>query len=196
MLSKVWRFLWYRDSGPLIVSRLQQVEHEAVATFLIDRAGGHTAEVVAMTTTDRGDAVLVLKPPPGIAAMVQWDEAHLIDAWRQLSSLRTAGVAHGALDATSLEVDGHGRVVVAELTAVTVSAAPELLHRDVAALLLLTAISLGVEAAVPLATRAIGAEEVDRRRALPPTGGRDAVAAASSQTLEARLRRVAQHDRR
>jgi uncharacterized membrane protein YbhN (UPF0104 family) len=161
LLAKTWRFLWYRDSGPLILSRLQQVEHEAVATFLVNRTGGRTPEVVAMTTTDRGDAVLVLKPPAGLASLVHWDEAHLEDAWRQLASLRAAGVAHGALDATTLEVDGRGDIVVDQLATATVSAAPEHLHRDVAALLTLTAMSTGVDAAVAMGVRSVGRDALD-----------------------------------
>jgi uncharacterized protein (TIRG00374 family) len=160
LFAKTWRFLWYRDSGPLIVSRLQQVEHEAVATFLVQRTGARTSDVVAMTTTGRGDAVLVLKPPAGMSAMVRWDEAHLADAWRQLVSLRSAGVAHGALDATTLGVDGAGDVVVNQLGTATVSAAPELLRRDVAALLTMTALSLGVEAAVAVAMRVVDRDEL------------------------------------
>src|SRR5205823_3474479 len=146
--AKTWRFLWYRDSGPLIISRLQQIEHEAVATFLVKRTGARTSEVVAMTTTDRGDAVLVLKPPAGLAALVRFDEPQLAQAWRQLVSLRSAGVAHGGLDATTLEVDGHGDIVVDQLGTAAVSATPELLHRDVACLLTLSAVSVGVDVAV------------------------------------------------
>jgi uncharacterized membrane protein YbhN (UPF0104 family) len=160
LLAKTWRFLWYRDSGPLIVSRLQQVEHEAVATFLVAREGAHVPDVVAMTTTDRGDAVLVMKPPSGLTSMVHWDERHLDDAWRQLVSLRAAGVAHGSLDATTLDIDGSDSVVVTQLNTATVSAAPELFCRDVAAMLTLTAISLGVDAAVPLAAHAIGSDDL------------------------------------
>ncbi len=160
LVAKTWRFLWYRDSGPLIVSRLQQVEHEAVTTFLVKRTGARAPDVVAMTTTDRGDAVLVLKPPAGLASVVCWDEPHLEEAWRQLASLRAAGVAHGALDATTLEVDTRGDVVVDQLATATVSAAPENLHRDVAALLTLTALSVGVDAAVPIGVRAVGPDEL------------------------------------
>ena len=40
VLAKVWRFCFYRDSGPtLILDRLQQVEHEAYLTLMAGRAG-------------------------------------------------------------------------------------------------------------------------------------------------------------
>ena len=42
MLAKLWRFCFYRDSGPtLIVDRIQQVEHEAYLTSMAaGRCGG------------------------------------------------------------------------------------------------------------------------------------------------------------
>ncbi|HEY2814355.1 MAG TPA: lysylphosphatidylglycerol synthase transmembrane domain-containing protein, partial [Acidimicrobiales bacterium] len=160
LLAKTWRFLWYRDSGPLIVSRLQQVEHEAVAAFLVTRSGARTPAIVAMTMTDRGDAVLVLKPPPGLVSLVHWDEAHLVQAWRQLSSLRAAGIAHGSLDGTTLELDAAGNVVVDQLTTAIVSAGEDQLHKDAVALLTLSAISIGPDRAVRIAVDAIGSENL------------------------------------
>ena len=40
VLAKLWRFCFYRDSGPtLILDRLQQVEHEAYLTMMAGRTG-------------------------------------------------------------------------------------------------------------------------------------------------------------
>jgi hypothetical protein len=37
VLAKLWRFCFYRDSGPtLILDRLQQVHHEAFLTLMAD----------------------------------------------------------------------------------------------------------------------------------------------------------------
>jgi glycosyltransferase 2 family protein len=48
VLAKLWRFCFYRDSGPtLILDRLQQVEHEAYMTFMVGRAGVLVPEVLA-----------------------------------------------------------------------------------------------------------------------------------------------------
>jgi hypothetical protein len=34
VFSKMWRYLWYRDTGPsFTLSRLQQVEHEALVSW-------------------------------------------------------------------------------------------------------------------------------------------------------------------
>ena len=135
------------------MSRLQQAEHEAVAIFLVERTGAGTPDVVAMTSTDRGDAVLVLEAAVRtLRSLLQWDEAHLVAAWHQLASLRAAGVAHGALDATTLEVDANGDVVVDQLDdRHRQCSRPSMLHRDVAALLTLTALSVGADAAIPIA---------------------------------------------
>src|SRR6185312_9604251 len=49
VLAKLWRFCFYRDSGPtLILDRLQQVEHEAYLTFMAGRAGVLVPEVLAV----------------------------------------------------------------------------------------------------------------------------------------------------
>ena len=115
-----------------VVPRQRSADREPAAT---DRArggrhvsghaeGARTPDVVAMVMTDRGDAVLVLKPPPGLSSVVQWDEDHLESVWRQLVALRAGGVAHGWLDSTSIELDGAGDVVIDHLTYATVSARP------------------------------------------------------------------------
>jgi hypothetical protein len=49
VLAKLWRFCFYRDSGPtLILDRLQQVEHEAFLTLVAERAGVSVPEVLAV----------------------------------------------------------------------------------------------------------------------------------------------------
>ena len=67
LLSKAFRFIFYRDSGPtLTFTRLQQVEHEAYLTLL---AGSHGVDaptvMIAARAGPRRDAVLVTRPPSG-----------------------------------------------------------------------------------------------------------------------------------
>src|SRR5262245_22481774 len=67
VLAKLWRFCFYRDSGPtLIVDRLQQVEHEAYLTFMAGRAGVLVPEVLAVGRFGPSrDAALVTRLPEG-----------------------------------------------------------------------------------------------------------------------------------
>ena len=69
LLAKVWRFLWYRDSGPtLLLTRLQQVEHEAYLTLAARHAGVHAPDVLVAASAPSGDeALLVTVAPPGRA---------------------------------------------------------------------------------------------------------------------------------
>jgi glycosyltransferase 2 family protein len=64
VLAKLWRFCFYRDSGPtLILDRLQQVEHEAFVTLMAGRAGVQVPEVVAVGRFGPSrDAALVTSP--------------------------------------------------------------------------------------------------------------------------------------
>jgi uncharacterized membrane protein YbhN (UPF0104 family) len=67
LLSKTFRFLLYRDSGPtLALTRRQQVEHEAFVVMMAKRTGARTPDVVAAGPVGpANDAVLVTTPPPG-----------------------------------------------------------------------------------------------------------------------------------
>ena len=67
LLSKTFRFLLYRDSGPtLALTRRQQVEHEALLTMTAQRTGARVPEVVVVGPAGpANDAVLVTRPPHG-----------------------------------------------------------------------------------------------------------------------------------
>ncbi|HEX4217381.1 MAG TPA: hypothetical protein VHZ02_03375, partial [Acidimicrobiales bacterium] len=103
LLTKVGRFLFYRDSGPtLSFTRLQQVEHEAYLTLLAERGGVRVPEVIAAAKAGpAGDAVLVGRLPPGgplagREAGEVTDEV-LDDLCHQLLELRSVGIAHGGI---------------------------------------------------------------------------------------------------
>ena len=65
VLAKLWRFCFYRDSGPtLILDRLQQVEHEAYLTMMAGRTGVLVPEVLAAGRFGPSrDAALVTRLP-------------------------------------------------------------------------------------------------------------------------------------
>ena len=57
VLAKLWRFCFYRDSGPtLILDRLQQVEHEAFLTLVAERAGVSAAGDVGLRNFRRASS--------------------------------------------------------------------------------------------------------------------------------------------
>jgi hypothetical protein len=66
-LAKLFRFLWYKDSGPsLALSRTRQIEHRAYLLLLAERAAIPAPTVVVAGSAGGGkDALLVLAQAPG-----------------------------------------------------------------------------------------------------------------------------------
>ena len=120
LLTKVGRFLFYRDSGSsLTLTRLQQVEHEGFLTMRAGQAGVTVPDIVAAGTAGPSDdALLVSRLPVGAplsgAAAADVGDAALDDLYRQLLALRRARIAHGAISGDVILVDP-----AAERTALT-----------------------------------------------------------------------------
>ena len=94
--ERAWKALWYRSSGPApAAGRVQQVEHEALALLVAERADVRVPEVIEAGQDEGGDVVLVVVEPEGtpigeLDADAVTDEA-LQDLWRALDRLRGVG---------------------------------------------------------------------------------------------------------
>jgi uncharacterized membrane protein YbhN (UPF0104 family) len=160
LLSSIWSFLWYRDETPtLTLSRLQQVEHEAFVTLLAERADVPVLPVVAAGPV-ANDALLVveLEGEPLSSSEGTTDEM-LADLWRGVGRMHRAGIAHGALDGDRLVVQGlrgGGRVAIGDFGRATAVATDADVHADRAQLLVTTALAVGTDRAVALASRELG----------------------------------------
>jgi uncharacterized membrane protein YbhN (UPF0104 family) len=166
LLAKAWRFAWYRDAGPsLALTRLQQVEHEAVATLLAAGAGVAVPEVLAVGVSPlTEDALLVTRRPEAVALAdrdgMALTDATMDDAWGQLDGLRSARIAHGAIDPWHLLADDDGGVHLVGFEDSSTSAPDDRLDADAAGLLVTLALEVGVERAAASAVRAIGADRL------------------------------------
>ena len=165
LLTKTGRFLFYRDSGPsLMLTRLQQVEHEAYLTMRAGQAGVAVPEIVAAGTAGPSkDALLVSRLPTGTtlseADATNIGDAALDDLYRQLLILRRARIAHGAISGDALLVDPTAEtVVVADFRNATASASPDQLDRDMAGAMAATAVAVGAERAASAAARCLDPE--------------------------------------
>ncbi|MBI2706234.1 MAG: flippase-like domain-containing protein [Actinobacteria bacterium] len=171
LLSRIWRFLWYRDVGrSLGYSRMQLVEHQAFVTMLAERSGVSVPKVLsAGYVSSTEDALLIETVPEGsrVSALDgdQLSDATLRELWESVRRLHSANIAHGALDGDHLFVTVDGVVAIRDLRSATVSATEELISRDIAEALVATALIVGPERAVAGATDVLGAARLER--ALP-----------------------------
>jgi glycosyltransferase 2 family protein len=177
--SKAWHRAMYHDPGlPVFGSRIQQVEHIGFTLMLAERAEVHAARLVRTGVGGADAAVLVTTPPAGRAigalAPEAVTDAVLAAAWEQLDRLHHAGIAHGNLDGLRVLVDGDGQVAFDDFSSADATGEPYWVHRDDAALLVLTAQLTGDERAVAAVVSALGKERaaaiipVVQPAALPP----------------------------
>jgi uncharacterized membrane protein YbhN (UPF0104 family)/tRNA A-37 threonylcarbamoyl transferase component Bud32 len=168
-LVRRWRLLAYRDpprSAP--IGRLEQVEHEAVATLMAAQAGVRVPEVVTVGLSPEDDAVVVTRQPDvqplEFAGPDQVSDGVLEDLWRQAERLHTAGISHGRLNASNVLVTD-GKPMLVDLSAATLGAPASSLDMDVAELLVACAILVGPDRALGRALAAGPADAI--ARALP-----------------------------
>jgi glycosyltransferase 2 family protein len=168
-LARRWRLLAYRDpprSAP--VGRLEQVEHEAVATLMAAQAGVRVPEVVTVGLTPENDALVVVRQPD-LEPLERFKpdqvgDAVLEDLWRQAERLHAAGISHGRLNASNVLVDD-GKAMLVDLSAATLGAPTASLDMDVAELLVACTVLVGPERTLDRAV-AVGRTEAIAR-ALP-----------------------------
>jgi uncharacterized membrane protein YbhN (UPF0104 family)/tRNA A-37 threonylcarbamoyl transferase component Bud32 len=157
-LARRWRLLAYRDpprSAP--VGRLEQVEHEALATLMAAQAGVRVPEVITVGLGPEDDALLVTRQPDieplELSSPDQVSDETLEDLWQQVARLHGAGISHGRLNASSVLV-GYGRPMLVDLSAGTLGAEQSALDLDVAELLVACAVLVGPERALSKALEA------------------------------------------
>ena len=168
-LARRWRLLAYRDpprSAP--VGRLEQVEHEALATLMAAQAGVPVPKVVLVALDSDGYAGIVTRrtdvvPLEGMPAETVSDEL-LVALWREVATLHRAGIAHGRLNAGQVIVED-GRPVLVGFAAATLGAPQSSIDIDVAELLVACTVCVGPARALRAAQEGAGVDAV--KGALP-----------------------------
>jgi uncharacterized membrane protein YbhN (UPF0104 family) len=164
LVAKAWRFLAYKDSGPtLTLTRLQQVEHEAVCLFAARDAGADVPVIVAAGVAGPSAALLALDQPDR-PTLLDVTGSREIDAgvtalWENLRCLREARVAHGALDSGHVLVEGSAATIV-DFDRSSISASDSRLDLDVAQALVSSALRIGAEPAVDAAARVLAVDDL------------------------------------
>ena len=201
LLRKVYRFVLYRDSGPaLSLTRIHEVEHESSITQLAAHAGVRVPEVlVASEIGPSHDGVLIARAPSGVPlsdleASDVPDEA-LDDLFHQILLLRTARLAHGALNQHVILVDqGAASVSLTDFNNGLSNAGTFLLDQDLAGAIACTALAAGPERTVGSIVRVVPRDVVAgalthlRRAGLDPS---ITVALKGKRSLLDQLRKLA-----
>jgi len=163
VLAKLWRFCFYRDSGPaLILDRLQQVEHEAYLTFVAGRAGVLVPEVLAAGRFGPArDAALVTRRPHG-PTLGDADDGVLSDetldqVLHTVLRLRHARLAHGTLGAETIIISPAG-ICLRDFRSASASASEGRLDGDLAAVLAALAVRAGAGRTAAAAGRVLDAD--------------------------------------
>ncbi|HEY4348503.1 MAG TPA: hypothetical protein VGM80_13025, partial [Gaiellaceae bacterium] len=163
-IARHWRQLAYRDPPRSVaIGRLQQVEHEAVATLMAAQAGVRVPEVVTAALGIEGDAMLVTRQPD-VAPLEDSLPEHATDEilrelWRQVALLHAAGISHGRLNLRNVDVV-RGKPVLLDLSAATLGAPRSALDIDVAELLVACTVLVGPDRALRAACHGRGAGAV------------------------------------
>jgi uncharacterized membrane protein YbhN (UPF0104 family)/tRNA A-37 threonylcarbamoyl transferase component Bud32 len=165
-LARRWRLLAYRDPPRSVAAgRLEQVEHEALATLMAARAGVRVPEVVIAALGPDGDALVVTRQPDveplERSKPDQVSDETLEELWRQVARLHAAGISHGRLNASNVLVPDDGPMLV-ELSAATLGAPQSSLDIDVAELLVACTVLVGPERALRKAVAAGWGDAVAR----------------------------------
>ena len=157
-LARRWRAMAYRDPPRSVADgRLEQVEHEALATLMAAQAGVRVPAVVTAALGPDGDAFMVTRQPDveplETAGADDVSDETLAAAWEQAARLHTAGISHGRLNLSNVLVLADGPMLV-DFSAATLGAPQSALDIDVAELLVASSVLVGPERALRKAVEA------------------------------------------
>jgi uncharacterized membrane protein YbhN (UPF0104 family) len=163
-LGGLWAAAVRRGERPhLGRSRQGQLEHEAVATLVAQRAGVPVLDEVLVGHTSDGDAVLVSELRGRRLSQVDAvdvDDAQVRRSWTALLGLHAAGLSHGRIDGDHVFVLDDGGVALADLAEADLVATRDAMVADRARLLATTAALVGHERAVAVCESILAGPEL------------------------------------
>lgn len=163
-LRRLVRVRGWVTRAPSFSPRLQ-VQQSAVPVLMAREAGVRTPRTLAASQVDDSTLVFAEERPEKLRPLAGFDAEAISDeaveqAWQQVRRMHHAGVSHEGITVTSLAVDDNGRVWVLDLSQGEIAASRLRMRLDRAELLLATSFLVGVERAVAIAKREIGAEDL------------------------------------
>jgi uncharacterized membrane protein YbhN (UPF0104 family) len=167
LFAKLWRAVWYKDSGATIsLTRAQQLEHRAYVLLLAQRSGVPVREVVIAGIGGPNDiALLVMRDPVGVplteAAPERISDAVLDDAWCNIKRLHDERIAHGDLRAQNVLLRDDGTTAIVDFGRASSGAPPERSRLDAVQFLVTTAALVGEDRALAALDRCVGHAGLD-----------------------------------
>ena len=175
LLYRAYRFARLRDVGDTrpAASLIQAVEHQALVGTLAERAGVRVPRVDRVIKAADGTVLLAMERVDGspldqLPAQLISDEL-LRRLWAEVDRLHRAGIAHRALRAANVVVDGAGQPWLTDFSFSDLTATQRQMDIDLAELMASLATLVGADRTVSGATAVIGA---------PGSRGRGTAAAA------------------
>jgi uncharacterized protein (TIRG00374 family) len=159
-LGSLWSGIVRRGERPSLGrSREAQLEHEALATMMAERADVPVWTAVKVGSTADGDAILIsLVDGRNFYELTadQIDDQQLQNAWRALVALHNAGLSHGRIDRHRLITTGEHDIALADFAEAQLIATADAQFTDRARLLATTAACTTDQRAVAAALDVIG----------------------------------------
>ncbi len=165
LFNQTWHSIWYRDAGgSQALSREHRMDQIGFIMMLAQERGAAAPDVVTAGIGGPYDTALLLSETPPGRFLGELDPTEvsdelLRDLWRSVAAMRTARIAHGALDARHIVVDDdHGTLV--NFTNATRSASSTALDGDLAQLLVTQATIVGSDRATAALHHVLGDDGV------------------------------------
>ncbi len=166
LLYRAYRFARLRDVGDTwpAASRIHAVEHQALAGIVAERAGVLVPHVERVIKAADGTALLVMERVDG-CSLEQVPAPEISDKllhglWAEVDRLHRAGIAHRALRAANVMVDGAGRARLTDFSFSDLASTQRQRDLDVAELVASLSILVGTARAASSAEAVIGAPGV------------------------------------
>jgi glycosyltransferase 2 family protein len=166
LLYRAYRIARLRNVGDTrpAASLIQAVEHQALVGMMAERAGVRVPRVDRVIKAADGTALLAMDRVDGSSLerlpVQQISDERLRRLWAEVDKLHRAGIAHRALRAGNVMVDGAGQPWLTDFSFSDLAATQRPKDLDLAELMASLAVLVGADRAVSSATAVIGVRGV------------------------------------
>jgi uncharacterized protein (TIRG00374 family) len=169
LLYRTYRLIRWKDVGDErpFASLRRGVEHEALVSFQARDVGVSTPRLRAVAAVGNESMLLAYDAVPKATPLTEIDPARLHDdvlrdLWEQVAVLRRHRIGHRALQRANILIDADGRPWLRGFAYSEIAAPDTVLDADIAQLLTVVGLEVGVQRSVDAAVATLGRETVAR----------------------------------